>query len=357
VRFRRPLILMAVISILIIGCDIGSGLLVLTQAPTQNDTPRPLATTPPQSTQSGEPLPSDEPVLTGSTTYDVRNTLTLTNEGLGVVSKLEVTIALIRDYAPYQDVVSFQASPPETLDRIIDGHGNEYAYYEFFNIAPGDSRTIALQYRIIVNELHFDWFECQGEVPDGYLNEETYLDTNSGDIRGIVANLTDNTDDLCSNSRLFYDYVIDSLDYIAYNPDDVGASGALRDGGGDCTEFADLAITLHRAGGIPARFLEGVTYDPYYDGRITHNEAKHDWMEAYLPGIGWVPMDATWGQSSWSDRETYYAGMTDDHIVVTSGRNLDVLEGGHFYLWYFWWEGIETSVEDEETWAIARVVE
>jgi transglutaminase-like putative cysteine protease len=300
-------------------------------------------------------IPSSEPTITGTATYDVRNTLTITNLGPGVVSSLDVKIAVIRDYPPYQDVISYEASPITTLDPIIDEYGNEFAHYEFFNIAPGGSRTIDLRYRVVVNELHFDWFDCQGDVINEFLNDETYLNTTSSEVQGIVDRIADADADACANSRIFYDYVIDNLDYVTYNPDDVGAAGALRDGGGDCTEFADLAITLHRVGGIPARFLEGVTYDPYDDGTVTYNEAKHDWMEVYLPGVGWVPMDATWGQTSWSDRETYFAGMTDDHIVVTSGRNLDVLEGGHYYLWYFWWEGTETSVEDEETWTITRV--
>lgn len=356
-KFPRSLVFFAVILMLLIGCRLEDGISLLTQVAAPTNALRLPTSTAQSPTTDTPPLPADEPIITGSATYDVRNTLTIANRGPGVVSRLEVTIATIRDFAPYQDVISYEASPVETLDRIVDDYGNEYVYYEFFNIAPGDSRTVELRYRVVVNELHFDWVNCQGEVIDDFLDSETYLNTTSSEITGIAGSIADADADLCTNSRIFYDYVIDNLNYVAYNPDDVGAMGALRNGGGDCTEFADLTITLHRAGGIPARFLEGVTYDPYYDTTITYNEVKHDWTEVYLPGIGWVPVDATWGQASWPDRETYYAGMTDDHIIVTSGRNLDVLEGGHFYLWYFWWEGMETSVEDEETWTLTKVTE
>ena len=253
-------------------------------------------------------------------------------------------------------MISFQAYPEETLPRIVDDYGNEFAYYEFFNIPPWGSVSIELQYRIVVNELHYGWRVCEGELIQSFLGGETYLEVSSPQIQATLNEIAGGETNLCVLSRDIYEYVIENMTYNAYNPGDVGASEALQAGGGDCTEFADLSIALHRAGGIPANFLEGVTYDPSNDGDVTHDEAKHDWLEAYLPGIGWVPIDATWGRLSMTDRETYYAGMTDDHIVVTSGRNLVPLEGGHFYLWYYWYDQPAT-IEDEETWTITKVVE
>ncbi len=347
------------IALLLLACNLLCPGPIATQAPTQTS-----IVLPPTATDASlPPIPSPttfaviEPTITGSATYDVRDVLKITNQGPGTLSRLEITIATIRDYPPYQDVVSFDAMPDETLPRVVDDYGNEYAYYEFLNIAPGASATVELRYRIEVNELHYNWTACQGEVVQEFLGHETYIDTASQEIRDIADQITEGESDLCVVSRAFYDYVIDNLEYIAYNPGDVGAIGALRDGGGDCTEFADLTITLNRAGGIPARFLEGVTYTSSSDGIVTHNEAKHDWLEVYLPGRGWVPMDPTWGRFTMADRDTYFAGMTDDHIVVTQGRNLEVLEGGHYYRWYYWLDYLSATVTDEETWTITKVVE
>jgi transglutaminase-like putative cysteine protease len=357
----RALVIILALTLAQISCDVAlSDIMELVDSfatvPPSSVSPAPSSPEPaPESSPALTIHPTGEPIITGSVTYDVQNTLTITNQGPGAISRLEVTIALIRDYAPYQDVTSFQATPVETLPRVTDEYGNEYAYYEFFSIPPGGSASIDLQYRVVVNELYFEATTCQGGVIDAYLGSEEYIDTFSAELQDVAATIAVGQSDPCVISRAIYDYVIDTLDYIAYNPGDVGASGALADGGGDCTEFADLTVALHRIRGIPANFLEGLTYDPVSDGRVTYNEAKHDWTEIYLPGVGWAPVDSTWGRNSWQDQETYFAGMTADHIVVTSGRNLPPLEGGHFYLWYYWWETLETSVEDEETWTITRV--
>jgi hypothetical protein len=65
-------------------------------------------------------------------------------------------------------------------------------------------------------------------------------------------------------------------------------------------------------------------------------------------------MDVTWGRN-WADRETYFAGITADHIVVTQGRNLEPLEGGHFYLWYYWWDNMQPDLTDDELWYVTKV--
>ncbi len=356
---RRRLCTLLMIALTLLACNLLFPEPTTIPAPTQTSIPLP-----PTATDSSLPLipsptpfPPFEPIITGSATYDVRNVLEITNQGPGTLSRLEVTIALIPDYPPYQDVITFEAMPDETLPRVVDGYGNEYAYYEFFNIGPGGSATIELRYRVEVNELHYSWTACEGEVIQGFLGSENYINTESQEIQGIVDQIAEGETDQCVTSRAFYDYVINTLRYISYNPGDVGAVGALRDGGGDCTEYADLTITLNRAGGIPARFLEGVAYSSSSDGIVTSNETKHDWLEVYLPATGWVPMDPTWGRFTMADRDTYFAGMTDDHIVVTRGRNLDVLEGGHYYLWYKWSDDLPTIVTNEETWTITKLVE
>jgi hypothetical protein len=347
----RRIFFILVITLLLLACLPTITIPVATQPAAPTRTSAPPTAKPALPTDTTEALPTASPTITDSQDYDVRNTLTITNLGLGRASKLEIKIAIILDHPPSQEVLSFNAVPGETLPRIVDGFGNEYAVYEFYDIDPGESVSVELSYRIRIHELQYDWTACQGEVIDAYLQPVTYIESNDPQIVALAAQLGQGRDTLCAKTRAYYDYVTSNLTYLAYNPGDLGALGALSEGGGDCTEFSDVFIALNRAGGIPARFLEGVVY---YMGEYSEGDVKHDWSEVYWPGIGWVPMDATWGRHR-ADRETYFAGMTADHIVVTRGRNLEPLEGGHFYLWNYWWESLATEMIDDEFWSVTMV--
>lgn len=74
---------------------------------------------------------------------------------------------------------------------------------------------------------------------------------------------------------------------------------------GYCDNFSSSMVVMLRTVGIPARWVKG--FAPGEQVRntgskervyhITNNEA-HSWVEAYMPGIGWMPFEPTIGFSS-----------------------------------------------------------
>lgn len=67
-------------------------------------------------------------------------------------------------------------------------------------------------------------------------------------------------------------------------------------GTGTCRDFALLMMEAMRRLGVAARFVSGYLYDPSLDGSgqaMTGAGATHAWLQAYLPGAGWVPFDPT----------------------------------------------------------------
>ncbi|MFM8899356.1 MAG: transglutaminase domain-containing protein [Burkholderiales bacterium] len=81
---------------------------------------------------------------------------------------------------------------------------------------------------------------------------------------------------------------------------------------GSCRDFALLMMEALRRLGVATRFVSGYLYDPSSDaGVASHDEAAsstdsdstdqnvlgsgytHAWLQAYLPGAGWVPFDPT----------------------------------------------------------------
>ena len=63
----------------------------------------------------------------------------------------------------------------------------------------------------------------------------------------------------------------------------------LESGGGTCRDYALLMIECCRSLGLAARFITGYLYE------ATTHACPHAWMEAYLPGAGWVEFDPTNG--------------------------------------------------------------
>jgi transglutaminase-like putative cysteine protease len=299
----RRIFFILIILLLLLACLPTITIPVATKPVTSTRTSAPPVVNTELPTVTTTPLPVTAPTITDSQDYDVRNTLTITNLGPGRASMLEIKIAVILDHLPSQEVLSFEATPSEMLPRIVDGFGNEFAVFEFYDIDPGESVSVALKYRIRVYELRYAWNVCQGDSIDAYLEPVTYIESDDPQIVALAEQLGHGLDSLCAKTRAYYDYVTSNLSYLAYNPGDLGALGALREGGGDCTEFSDVFIAINRAAGIPARFLEGVIY---YVGEYSEGDVKHDWSEVYWPGIGWVPMDATWGRE-WANRETYFS--------------------------------------------------
>ena len=68
---------------------------------------------------------------------------------------------------------------------------------------------------------------------------------------------------------------------------------------GSCRDFALLMMEAARRLGIATRFVSGYLYDPALDAvgaggeAVTGAGATHAWLQAYLPGAGWVPFDPT----------------------------------------------------------------
>ncbi len=65
---------------------------------------------------------------------------------------------------------------------------------------------------------------------------------------------------------------------------------------GVCDELTNLYISFLRSIGIPARFVGGQVYS-----NSDKQFGNHGWAEVFYPGVGWIPVDVTFGQIGWID--------------------------------------------------------
>jgi transglutaminase-like putative cysteine protease len=68
---------------------------------------------------------------------------------------------------------------------------------------------------------------------------------------------------------------------------------ALRSRQGVCQDFAHIMIALVRNASIPCRYVSGYLYPRSENGHSSADGATHAWVEALLPGVGWVGFDPT----------------------------------------------------------------
>jgi len=68
---------------------------------------------------------------------------------------------------------------------------------------------------------------------------------------------------------------------------------ALRARKGVCQDFAHVMIALLRQLGIPCRYVSGYLFHRVEANDRSAHDATHAWVEARLPGLGWVGFDPT----------------------------------------------------------------
>jgi transglutaminase-like putative cysteine protease len=68
----------------------------------------------------------------------------------------------------------------------------------------------------------------------------------------------------------------------------------LRIRSGSCRDFAVLMMEAVRSLGLAARFVSGYIFVPGENrASAAGGGSTHGWMQAYLPGAGWVDFDPT----------------------------------------------------------------
>lgn len=133
------------------------------------------------------------------------------------------------------------------------------------------------------------------------------------EIKRIAANLTRGTNNPLIKAQRIFAWVNDRFPWASareYSTLKNIPEYVLANKHGDCGQVSLLFITLCRASGIPAHFQSGFMIHP-------HENNMHDWAEIYFQGIGWVPVDQSFGITTFlpnvKDADYFFLGGIDSY--------------------------------------------
>ncbi len=120
-------------------------------------------------------------------------------------------------------------------------------------------------------------------------------------------------------SELVYDYISKTYPWAGareYSTIESLPQYVLDELHGDCGQVALLYISLMRSLGVPAKWESGWMLHPW-------SQNLHDWAEVYFEGIGWVPVDVSFGRYVNSieeqERKFFSTGMDNYRFATNNG--------------------------------------
>lgn len=210
------------------------------------------------------------------------------------------TVTLPPDLSTQSVVVkSLQPAPRSTR---LDSEGNvlaEYtvgAYQKITVTAQVEGQARYRDYNLSASGTKKD---LPADIVAAYTKPTHYWQTD-GAVAQAAHSIVRDDAKVSDNVRAVYRYVIDRLTYnnqkIAFNVRQGAAKAFANPNNAVCLEYADLMVAMLRSQGIPARMVVGYAYAGSIKASPAVADSLHAWVEAYVPKVGWITVDPTWGE-------------------------------------------------------------
>jgi len=160
-----------------------------------------------------------------------------------------------------------------------------------------DAKSRKLTYSFVVEREEIRVRDLSAEEPSwNKADYAEYLQPTSmgpvdGEVRKLAESITKGKKTVLAKAKAIYDWTCENM---YRDPATVGCGkgdvcSLLKQPGGKCTDISSVYIALARAAGVPAREVFGVRLGKKAEEDIT--TWQHCWVEFFLPGTGWVPVD------------------------------------------------------------------
>lgn len=171
-----------------------------------------------------------------------------------------------------------------------------------------------------------------GEVTSTYLQLPESLPQEVGELAKQITANEDNPYDMAKTIESYFssngfEYETEKV-AVPKGDEDYVAQFLFDTKMGYCDNFSTSMVVMLRTLGIPARWVKGFTQGDYKDSldngyslyEITNANA-HSWVEAYFPGIGWVPFEPTQGFNSPFDFVAANSSTGNNNSNIPAGQD------------------------------------
>ncbi|HNZ20545.1 MAG TPA: transglutaminase domain-containing protein [Polyangiaceae bacterium] len=267
-------------------------------------------------------LPHDEPYL-----EDMPRRVRVSYEvvyrvrGTGAVTHLRAALA-VPEELPGQHLLDKVTFEPQPTRMTMDRWGQPIALFEREELKAGTTFSIRWTGDFLLYRVRFpiDPDRVRGAtLPaqlDAYLQDDKKYDLGAQSLARLVEEVTHGKTSYYDRARAIYEHLARVIKYDrsgGWN----NAATVLARGTGSCSEYTFALVGMLRRAGIPARYAGAVSER---GDEASFDDVYHRWAEAYMPGYGWVPMDANAGFGETpAGKAEYFGGRSNRHVVTTRG--------------------------------------
>ncbi len=220
---------------------------------------------------------------------------------------------------------------------IEEQEGQKVAVFKFDRLQPhqggllGWKATIemyGLKYALAPADID-DSLTLPPELAARYLIDDDDLAMDTITIRTAATEAVGTETNVLRKMLKIRNYVYDKLSY-GIQPKIDTPDVALERGVGSCGEYVGVLLALARLNGIACRTIGRYKCPPYPDRRYLPLEPdfNHVWLEFYVPGVGWVPMesnvDDTVERGPYPER--FFMGLAWYHTEIGTGISFEKMK-------------------------------
>jgi hypothetical protein len=217
----------------------------------------------------------------------------------------------------------------------IVNNGQRVAVFKIGELRAEEAKLFGwkatLELRGIKYEIDFDEVEdipaLSPELQAEYLIDDDNLGMDIPAIKDAAREAVGAETNILKKMLLIREYVYDKLEYrmVPYisTPDEVIVRGTAS-----CGEYVGLLLALARLNGIACRTVGRYKCPPVADQQNVPlvQYYNHVWIEFYIPGIGWLPMESNpddTGERPYPTR--WFMGLPWYHVEIGKGITFETI--------------------------------